>query len=115
MGEEAIKYCKSYATQAEIRLGEMLTATERAKGTQLHGKDKFGGHIVLPPKETPTYAELGITKRESSEAQMLAATERAKGTRPSKKDGGHMELPPSNEPTLSELGITTPETIRTLS
>lgn len=70
MGQEAVKYCHSYATRAEIRLGEMLAETERAKGTQ--PSKTHGGHMELPPSDTPTLSELGITKRESSEAQMLA-------------------------------------------
>jgi len=55
--------------RAEIRLGEMLAATERAKGTKgsFKGKDISGSYLALPPEDdTPTLAELGITKRESS-------------------------------------------------
>lgn len=32
MGDEAIKYAKSYALEAERKMGEMLRETERAKG-----------------------------------------------------------------------------------
>ena len=64
---------------AEIRLGEMLAATERAKGATKAGTNR--GMTRSPDVTTsePTLSELGISKRESSEAQMLAATERAKG------------------------------------
>ena len=72
LGDEAIQYCRSYALEAERRMGELLASTKRAKGTRLAGKD-IGGPVVLPPKnEAPTLAELGLTKKESSEAQMLA-------------------------------------------
>ncbi|MCJ7588506.1 MAG: hypothetical protein MUQ00_11505 [Candidatus Aminicenantes bacterium] len=52
---------------------ELLEATERAKGTvgQFKGKDSSGSPILLPPEksDTPTLAELGLTKNESSRAQ----------------------------------------------
>lgn len=90
MGEDAILHCRSYALEAERKMGQMLAETERAKGTkcQLHGKDASGGARVLPPeirrpaaglsnsdalKNAPTLADLGISKRESAEAQKLAA------------------------------------------
>ena len=66
MGEEAIRYAKSYALEAERKMGQMLKETERAKGTRL------GGNVVLPPDDTPTLADLGLTKRDSVEAQTLA-------------------------------------------
>jgi len=74
MGDEAIQYAKSYAVRAERKMGEMLAATERAKGTAGLGRPSLGGAVVLPPKDDipPTLAELGVTKRESSEAQFLA-------------------------------------------
>lgn len=73
MGEQAIQHCRSYALEAERKMGEMLAATERARGTVLAGKI-IGGHAVLPPKaDTPTLAALHVSKRESSEAQKLAA------------------------------------------
>ena len=67
MGEEAIQHCRTYALLAERRLGELLAATERAKGTRLAGRS-IGGNAVIPPKDdTPTLSELGVTKRESAE------------------------------------------------
>lgn len=75
MGEEAIQYARSYALRAEIRMGELLRETDRAKGTrgQLQGNPLLGGDIMIPPKHEPTLSDLGLTKRESSEAQLLAS------------------------------------------
>ncbi len=72
MGQKAIQHCQSYSRRAEIKLGEMLAATERAKGTDKAGKPKIDGHRALPSNPPPTLAELGLSKREASEAQMLA-------------------------------------------
>jgi N6-adenosine-specific RNA methylase IME4 len=67
MGSEAIEFAQSYGRRAEIRLGELLCDTERAKG----GNPKLPtGNRTLPVE--PTLAELGITKNESSEAQTVA-------------------------------------------
>jgi len=65
MGEEAIGYAKSYAMRAEIKMGEMLTQTERQKPGEYQRL-----HIDTV---APTLADLGLTKRESSEAQLLAS------------------------------------------
>lgn len=71
MGKEAEQYCRSYALDAERKMGEILAATERAKGGQPHQKTrKSTGDIVLPVE--PTLAALGMSKRESAEAQLLA-------------------------------------------
>lgn len=73
LGEEAIQYARSYALRAERKMGEMLQATERAKGVRVAG-GTTGGPVVLPPADdAPTLADLGVTKRESSEAQFLAS------------------------------------------
>ena len=69
MGEEAIQYARSYASRAERKMGEMLAATERAKGGQPYQKSTSN---IMEPVETPTLADLGVTKRESAEAQFLA-------------------------------------------
>jgi len=66
MGEEAIRYCRSYAIEAERKMGEMLKQTEREKPGP-EKQDRLPGVT-----EPPTLAELGITKRESSEAQLIA-------------------------------------------
>lgn len=50
------------------RLGELLAATDRAKGVRLAGRS-IGGNVVIPPKDdAPTLSELGVRKRESAEA-----------------------------------------------
>lgn len=77
MGEEVVNYARAIALGAERRMGEMLAATERAKGAQKTGGPGRGkrGNIVLPrlSDDEPTLSDLGITKRESAEAQKLAA------------------------------------------
>ena len=72
LGDEAIQYCRSYALEAERKMGEMLKETERARGALLVGRDIGGAPRVLPKDDSPTLADLGLTKKESSEAQMLA-------------------------------------------
>lgn len=67
MGEEAINYAKSYALEAERKMGEMLRETERATGGRPH---KTGSPVL--PVET-TIHSLGLSKRESAEAQRLAS------------------------------------------
>lgn len=67
-GVEAVKLANSYAYRAEIKMGEMLKATERAPAGR---PAKEIGDVTLPI--TPTLADLGVTKRESSEAQLLAS------------------------------------------
>lgn len=71
MGQEAIQYANSYAVRAEIKIGEMLKETERAKPAV---GSKVIGNIRLPMKDTknPTLKEIGISKNESSKAQKLA-------------------------------------------
>jgi N6-adenosine-specific RNA methylase IME4 len=59
------------ALEAERKMGEMLAATERAKGAMGIGKS-----AVTSSDRTPTLAELNISKRESVEAQMLAKVPR---------------------------------------
>lgn len=66
MGEEAIQYARSYALEAERKMGEMLKATERASGKRTD-LVTTGDQV-----EKPTLDDLGISKRESSEAQLLA-------------------------------------------
>jgi N6-adenosine-specific RNA methylase IME4 len=73
MGDEAIKYCMSYAAEAERKMGEILKETERNKGAAGGGvKEKPRGIFSELRDTTPTLAELGISKKESSTAQFLA-------------------------------------------
>jgi len=59
--------------RAEQRAGEMLAATPKAVGGEYGGKAKIDGSRSQPSNPTPTLAELGITKTQSSKWQKLAA------------------------------------------
>jgi len=64
MGGEAIQYARSYALEAERKMGELLKKTERQKP---------GGYKRLHDVTvSPTLAEIGVSKRESAQAQELA-------------------------------------------
>lgn len=67
MGEEAVNYARSYAFEAERKMGEMLIETERAPGKRTD-LVTTGDQV-----EKPTLKDLGLTKKESSKAQKLAA------------------------------------------
>jgi len=67
MGEDAIQHCRSYALEAERKMGEMLLATERAKAGRPHKSVTARNQL-----SEPTLKELGLSKRESAEAQLLA-------------------------------------------
>jgi len=71
LGDQAIQHARFYALEAERRMGELLTATERPEG----GRPRKTGNGPGPVSE-PTLAELGLTKNESSRAQMLAGVSR---------------------------------------
>lgn len=66
LGEEAIQYARSYAFEAERRMGEMLRGSERANVARDKKAELQGG---TPP---PTLSDLHLTKKESSNAQFLA-------------------------------------------
>lgn len=68
MGEAAIAHCRSYALEAERKMGEMLALTDRANAARDRKKAELPR--VIPP---PTLKEIGVSKRESAEAQKLAA------------------------------------------
>jgi len=72
MGEQAIQHCRSYAMEAERKMGEMLKETERSGPKYSKGGGSKGSKREPLPEAPPTLADLGLTKRESSEAQMLA-------------------------------------------
>ncbi len=66
----------------EVRqLGDMLKATERAKGTKSQIVGGSRGNAIItgstktepPVNDTPTLSDLGINKKTSSLAQKLAA------------------------------------------
>ncbi len=72
MGEEAVQYARSYALEAERKMGQMLKESERARpavGSKVIGAQR----VPMKDIERQTLAELGLTKRESSNAQMLAS------------------------------------------
>lgn len=75
MGEAAVQHCRSYALEAERKMGEMLMGTERARPAI---GSKVIGNVRLPMKddERPTLSALGLTKNESAKAQQLAAIPR---------------------------------------
>ena len=68
MGEKAINHARGYALEAERKMGQMLKATERAKGAA------GVGPIAVTPidRNRPTLSDLGLTKNESAKAQSLA-------------------------------------------
>lgn len=73
LGEEAIQHAKSYALRAEIKMGEMLAATERKTGG-----DAQRTRLRKGTESPPTLREIGVTKRESMNAQRLAAMPKAR-------------------------------------
>lgn len=80
-GKKTEQHCYSYAMRAEIKMGEMLAATEdeRAKGAAAGGKKTSPrGSYTERRDDTPTLADLGVTKKESAQAQMLASLSKAK-------------------------------------
>ena len=66
MGNQAIQYARSYALEAERKMGEMLAETER------HPAGRVPANRLPSVTDSPTLADLGLTKRESAEAQKLA-------------------------------------------
>lgn len=73
MGEEAVQYARSYALEAERRMGEMLLVAPKAKGAAAGGKKESPRGVYVEPRDTvPTLSDIGLTKRDSSRAQKLA-------------------------------------------
>lgn len=78
LGEEASELALSIKIEALRKLGEMLAATPRHEGAKGIGKSavpkQHRTQSAAPgDNHTPTLAELGLTKKESSVAQKLAA------------------------------------------
>jgi len=74
MGEEAVQYARSYALDAERKMGQMLIEAPKAKGAKGNPGGR-GAPIVRSQGVTtqpPTLHALGLTKRDSSQAQKLA-------------------------------------------
>lgn len=66
---ELIQYATEIKVRAERRCGELLTATERNKGATVRGRMAVERHDT----HTPTLADMGLTRDESSRYQQLAA------------------------------------------
>jgi len=76
MGEEAIQYCRSYALEAERKMGEMLRKTPASTGRPGPGRGKKGvpaSNALLG--SAPTAEELGLTRKQRSEAKELSEME----------------------------------------
>lgn len=73
MGEKAILYARSYALEAERRMGEILRETERATAGRPCLDKLISAAVVLI---NPTLSALGVTRKESSAAQQMAAMPR---------------------------------------
>jgi hypothetical protein len=75
-----IDHATEIRLRAERRLGQLLRDMPKNKGTrsQLVSRGVIGGAEKEPPiNRTPTLADLGITKDESSKWQKLAALDQA--------------------------------------
>lgn len=66
---ELIEYATEIKVRAERRCGELLTATDRNKGATVKGRMAVERHDT----HTPTLADMGLTRDESSRYQQLAA------------------------------------------
>jgi N6-adenosine-specific RNA methylase IME4 len=72
MGEKAIQHCRSYALEAERKMGQMLAV----KPPEVHagpGRGKRGDTVSVGLSDIPTLAQLGVPPKESERAQKLAA------------------------------------------
>ena len=72
LGKQAEDHARRYALEAERKMGEMLLATKRAKGTDKGGRQYVDGRHRRPSNAPPTLSELGLTKNESAKAQRIA-------------------------------------------
>ena len=70
MGEEAVQHARSYALEAERKMGEMLKEKPRKPGPGRGKKTSEPDTLVSDP--VPSLADLGITGHESKAAQFLA-------------------------------------------
>jgi hypothetical protein len=70
---DLINHATEIRLRAERRAGELLAETEKNKGTRGQGRPSKRGRSGRPPKdETPTLADLGVSKDQSSRWQRLA-------------------------------------------
>jgi len=73
MGEAVIGQAHALKTRALVKLGELLESLPKAKGGEHGGRSRIDGSRLEPSNPTPTYADLGVTKKLASVAQQLAA------------------------------------------
>ena len=122
LSEETIRYATEISLDAERKFGAILSDAPKNEGTLRRGS------ILVPREETPTLAELGISKKTSARAQKPRpksaelSTEMEPNYIPSNEGragmgrpslGGAETEPPKDEtgtnsepvPTLAELGI----------
>jgi 16S rRNA G966 N2-methylase RsmD len=69
LGEEAVQYARSYALDAERRMGQIITETELNKGAV---SSKIDAVTRSNRVKLPKLSDFGLTKRDSAEAQKLA-------------------------------------------
>lgn len=74
LGEDVIGFAHAIKMRALARLGELLKQLPKATGTrgQLVSRGVIGSSKQEPPIDTPTLAELGISKKVAHIAQRLA-------------------------------------------
>lgn len=70
---ELIQYATEIKVRAEQRCGEMLRDQPKNKGVSAGGERNAAGRTVRLADSTPTLADLGLTRDESSRYQQLAA------------------------------------------
>jgi len=80
MGEEAVRYAKNYAFDAQIRMGELIEIEEKAGRLATRGNNpgtvKGGTAPGVPVRNTrqiATTASLGFTRKERAETKKLIA------------------------------------------
>jgi hypothetical protein len=71
-------YATEFVIEAEIKLGQLLKEMPKHEGAKGQGRPKIGGTKKEPPKkdQPPTYAELGIKKKDASTWQLMADNEK---------------------------------------
>ena len=73
LGEEAVNIARSYALEAERRLGQLLKESQRATGGDRAGRtSKLGCTRLVQANLPPTLTEIGVSRKESAHAQFLA-------------------------------------------
>jgi phage N-6-adenine-methyltransferase len=70
---ELLQHATEIRLRAERRAGELLADAPKAVGGEHGGKSRIDGSRVQPSNPTPTLADLGVTKTQSSRWQQLAA------------------------------------------